>query len=182
MQMQQQQVQQQQHMQWMQQQQQQIQEMQNAINSGAMGGGGQAAPVGDSGGGGGGGLKRPLPTDGSDLFEEEDGEEDDDGPAKTAVKSAPAKRKKKIEIKYIEEKPKRHITYSKRRGGVFKKAYELAELTHAQVLLVIASETGNIHTYATPKFKHITLGTPQPYLKTTTIPVILTTRLLLDYW
>jgi MADS-box transcription factor len=102
---------------------------------------------GSAGGGGSAIIKRGM------LVNVSDDEEDDDegGGGKKG-----AKKRKKIEIKYIEDKSRRHITFSKRRMGIFKKAFELAKLTKAQVLLMVASETGNIHTYATPKFQNMT--------------------------
>ena len=36
-----------------------------------------------------------------------------------------------------------------------KKAYELSTLTGTQVLLLVASETGYVYTFATPKFQSI---------------------------
>ena len=50
---------------------------------------------------------------------------------------APKKRgghgRRKIEIEYIDDKIRRHITFSKRKAGISKKAYELSRLTGAQV-------------------------------------------------
>ena len=49
---------------------------------------------------------------------------------------APKKRgghgRRKIEIEYIDDKIRRHITFSKRKAGISKKAYELSRLTGAQ--------------------------------------------------
>ena len=61
--------------------------------------------------------------------------------------------RRKIEIKYIEDKSRRHITFSKRKAGIMKKAYELSTLTGTQVLLLVASETGHVYTFATPKLQ-----------------------------
>ena len=41
--------------------------------------------------------------------------------------------RRKIEIEYIDDKIRRHITFSKRKAGISKKAYELSRLTGAQV-------------------------------------------------
>jgi hypothetical protein len=41
--------------------------------------------------------------------------------------------RRKIEIEYIKDKIRRHITFSKRKAGISKKAYELSRLTGAQV-------------------------------------------------
>ncbi|CDH57615.1 srf-tf-domain-containing partial [Lichtheimia corymbifera JMRC:FSU:9682] len=67
----------------------------------------------------------------------------------------PAKRagRKRIKIEYIEDKNRRHITFSKRKAGIMKKAYELSTLTGTQVLLLIVSETGLVYTFTTPKLQ-----------------------------
>jgi len=69
----------------------------------------------------------------------------------------PPKKKKqgrrKINIEYIEDKSRRQITFSKRKAGIMKKAYELTTLTGTQALLLIASETGHVYTFATPKLQ-----------------------------
>jgi hypothetical protein len=61
--------------------------------------------------------------------------------------------RRKIKIEFIQDKSRRHITFSKRKGGIMKKAYELSTLTGTQVLLLIASETGHVYTFATPKLQ-----------------------------
>eukprot|EP00696_Hemimastix_kukwesjijk_P011426 gnl/Hemi2/24342_TR8182_c1_g1_i1.p1 gnl/Hemi2/24342_TR8182_c1_g1~~gnl/Hemi2/24342_TR8182_c1_g1_i1.p1 ORF type:complete len:199 (+),score=60.10 gnl/Hemi2/24342_TR8182_c1_g1_i1:90-599(+) len=62
-------------------------------------------------------------------------------------------RRRKINIEFIEDRIRRHITFSKRKAGIVKKAYELSTLTGAQVLLLIASERGQVYTFATPKLQ-----------------------------
>lgn len=71
----------------------------------------------------------------------------DDGP--------PKKRqgRRKIKIEFIEDKSRRQITFSKRKAGIMKKAYELTTLTGTQALLLIASETGHVYTFATSKLQ-----------------------------
>jgi hypothetical protein len=61
--------------------------------------------------------------------------------------------RRKINIEFIEDKNRRHITFSKRKAGIMKKAYELSTLTGTQVLLLVASETGHVYTFATPKLQ-----------------------------
>eukprot|EP01133_Synstelium_polycarpum_P005741 gene5741-6643_t len=51
--------------------------------------------------------------------------------------------RRKIKIEFIDDKSRRHITFSKRKAGIMKKAYELSTLTGTQVLLLVASETGH---------------------------------------
>eukprot|EP01137_Pigoraptor_chileana_P022089 Opistho-2@86609 len=63
------------------------------------------------------------------------------------------KGRRKINIEFIDDKSRRHITFSKRKAGIMKKAYELSTLTGTQVLLLVASETGHVYTFATPKLQ-----------------------------
>lgn len=63
--------------------------------------------------------------------------------------------KKKVNLKYIESKSKRGVTFSKRKKGIMKKAFELNVLTGTQILLLVASESGHVYTFATPKLKPI---------------------------
>ncbi|KAG5025092.1 hypothetical protein AAZX31_08G102600 [Glycine max] len=53
--------------------------------------------------------------------------------------------KKKVEIKRIENKSTRQITFSKRRNGLMKKARELSILCDAKVALLIFSSTGKLY-------------------------------------
>lgn len=84
--------------------------------------------------------KRPESVEPPAAEEPEDSEVDTKG-------------RRKIEISFIENKSRRHITFSKRKAGIMKKAYELATLTGTQVLLLVASETGHVYTFATPKLQ-----------------------------
>ncbi|KAN0076189.1 hypothetical protein V8E54_006331 [Elaphomyces granulatus] len=65
----------------------------------------------------------------------------------------PGRERRKIEIKFIQDKSRRHITFSKRKAGIMKKAYELSVLTGTQVLLLVVSETGLVYTFTTPKLQ-----------------------------
>lgn len=63
---------------------------------------------------------------------------------------APAVRKtRKKSAEYRQSKRERCISFSKRKGGLFKKARELHAITGSQVLLIIANESGRVFTYAT---------------------------------
>lgn len=75
------------------------------------------------------------------------------GGAGTGGEDDKDKGRRKIEIEYIHKKEKRHITFSKRKAGIMKKAYELATLTGTQVLLLVVSETGIVYTFTTAKFQ-----------------------------
>lgn len=61
--------------------------------------------------------------------------------------------RRKIKIEFITDRSKRHITFSKRKSGIMKKAYELSTLTGTQVMLLVASETGHVYTFATSRFQ-----------------------------
>lgn len=78
------------------------------------------------------------------------GEEDDDDEPTSGKQQ---KERRKIEIKFIQDKLRRHITFSKRKAGIMKKAYELSVLTGTQVLLLVVSETGLVYTFTTPKLQ-----------------------------
>ncbi|KAM3560443.1 hypothetical protein MY1884_002137 [Beauveria asiatica] len=80
--------------------------------------------------------QRPTPADDDDDDDEKGGRE-----------------RRKIEIKFISDKSRRHITFSKRKAGIMKKAYELSVLTGTQVLLLVVSETGLVYTFTTPKLQ-----------------------------
>ncbi|KAL2261700.1 hypothetical protein VTK26DRAFT_3600 [Humicola hyalothermophila] len=84
------------------------------------------------------GIKRARPS-----TAEDDDDDDEKG----------GRERRKIEIKFISDKSRRHITFSKRKAGIMKKAYELSVLTGTQVLLLVVSETGLVYTFTTPKLQ-----------------------------
>ncbi|CAB4300218.1 unnamed protein product [Prunus armeniaca] len=53
----------------------------------------------------------------------------------------------KVELKRIENKINRQVTFSKRRNGLLKKAYELSVLCDAEVALIIFSSRGKLHEF-----------------------------------
>ena len=55
------------------------------------------------------GVKRPRPSAAAD-----DDDDDDD---------KPGRERRKIEIKFIQDKSRRHITFSKRKAGIMKKVW-----------------------------------------------------------
>ncbi|KAI4172970.1 MAG: hypothetical protein LQ343_003257 [Gyalolechia ehrenbergii] len=85
------------------------------------------------------GVKRPRVSTAAD-------DDDDD-------EATPGRERRKIDIKFIQDKSRRHITFSKRKAGIMKKAYELSVLTGTQVLLLVVSETGLVYTFTTPKLQ-----------------------------
>jgi len=54
----------------------------------------------------------------------------------------------KIQLKKIENDTSRQVTFSKRRNGLLKKAYELSVLCDADVALIIFSERGRLHEFS----------------------------------
>jgi SRF-type transcription factor (DNA-binding and dimerisation domain) len=63
--------------------------------------------------------------------------------------------KKKIRLEYITNKIKRSVSFSKRKKGIMKKAFELNVMTGSEMIIIIASETGHVYTYSTPKLKNV---------------------------
>ncbi|MCJ1256047.1 transcription factor of the MADS box [Lignoscripta atroalba] len=99
-----------------------------------------ALATGNGNGGETRGVKRPRVSAAA-------GDDDDDDDDK------PGRERRKIDIKFIQDKSRRHITFSKRKAGIMKKAYELSVLTGTQVLLLVVSETGLVYTFTTPKLQ-----------------------------
>jgi hypothetical protein len=59
--------------------------------------------------------------------------------------------RRKIPIRYIDERNHRQVTFAKRKNGLMKKAYELATLSGAQILLIINSnDNGQVFSFTTP--------------------------------
>ncbi|XP_065872997.1 truncated transcription factor CAULIFLOWER D-like isoform X2 [Euphorbia lathyris] len=54
----------------------------------------------------------------------------------------------KVELKRIENSTSRQVTFSKRRNGLLKKAFELSILCDAEVALLIFSPTGRAYQFA----------------------------------
>ncbi|EIM85966.1 SRF-TF-domain-containing protein [Stereum hirsutum FP-91666 SS1] len=79
------------------------------------------------------------------------GADDDDDSDKAKGEKKAGRRK--IKIEFIQDKSRRHITFSKRKAGIMKKAYELSTLTGTQVLLLVVSETGLVYTFTTAKLQ-----------------------------
>ncbi|KAL2542872.1 Developmental protein SEPALLATA 1 [Abeliophyllum distichum] len=53
----------------------------------------------------------------------------------------------KVELKRIENKINRQVTFAKRRNGLLKKAYELSVLCDAEVALIIFSSRGKLYEF-----------------------------------
>ncbi|XP_023226741.1 serum response factor homolog [Centruroides sculpturatus] len=84
--------------------------------------------------------------------------EEEENTGQESKKSLPPNGKKtkgrvKIKMEFIDNKLRRYTTFSKRKTGIMKKAYELSTLTGTQVMLLVASETGHVYTFATRKLQ-----------------------------
>ncbi|CAN1768438.1 Agamous-like MADS-box protein AGL62 [Linum perenne] len=65
------------------------------------------------------------------------------------------KGKQKIPMRTIEKDSEKKITFSKRRGGIYKKASELVSLTACEIGFLVFSPTGKALSFAHPSFDHI---------------------------
>jgi serum response factor len=117
-------------------------------------------------------------NDNEDFLDDDDDDDSYDQSNESIDKSTNKKQNKKtlgrvkIKMAYIDNKIRRYTTFSKRKTGIMKKAYELATLTGTEVMLLVASETGkykrnvlilkqkfffhqlgHVYTYATPKLQ-----------------------------
>lgn len=59
----------------------------------------------------------------------------------------------KIEIKKIENRTRQQVTFCKRKNGLLKKAYELSQLCDAEVGLIIFSNRGILHEFASKSIR-----------------------------
>ncbi|XVF43682.1 hypothetical protein PTKIN_Ptkin02bG0060100 [Pterospermum kingtungense] len=57
--------------------------------------------------------------------------------------------RRKLEMKRIEDKSSLHVTFSKRRSGLIKKARQLSVLCDVQIALVIFSSRGRLYEFST---------------------------------
>ncbi|KAG8048062.1 hypothetical protein GUJ93_ZPchr0008g11652 [Zizania palustris] len=63
-------------------------------------------------------------------------------------RSSKAKRKRgRVELRRIEDRTSRQVRFSKRRSGLFKKAYELSVLCDADVALLVFSPAGRLYEF-----------------------------------
>uniref|UniRef100_A0A0E0AA51 MADS-box domain-containing protein n=1 Tax=Oryza glumipatula TaxID=40148 RepID=A0A0E0AA51_9ORYZ len=62
----------------------------------------------------------------------------------------PSKGRQAIEIRRIEDKPRRQVTFTKRRAGLFRKASELSILTGTAVAVLVFSEANRPYALADP--------------------------------
>ncbi|KAL3521482.1 hypothetical protein ACH5RR_019631 [Cinchona calisaya] len=60
----------------------------------------------------------------------------------------------KIHLRRIENATSRQVTFSKRRNGLLKKAYELSVLCDAQVALIIFSQKGKLYEFSSTNIQN----------------------------
>ncbi|GAB4840141.1 Mismatch-binding protein cmb1 [Ancistrocladus abbreviatus] len=63
----------------------------------------------------------------------------------------------RVELKRIENKINRQVTFAKRRNGLLKKAYELSVLCDAEVALIIFSNRGKLYEFSSTSSMQKTL-------------------------
>jgi len=69
----------------------------------------------------------------------------------------------RVELKRIENKINRQVTFAKRRNGLLKKAYELSVLCEAEVALIIFSNRGKLFEFcSTSKYDPFSLSFSPP--------------------
>ena len=62
----------------------------------------------------------------------------------------------RVELKRIENKINRQVTFAKRRNGLLKKAYELSVLCDAEVALIIFSSRGKLYEFCSgPRYSFL---------------------------
>ncbi|XP_010109772.2 MADS-box transcription factor 34 isoform X2 [Morus notabilis] len=71
--------------------------------------------------------------------------------------------RKKVEMKKIKSKNSRHVTFSKRRKGLMKKASELSVLCDVEVALIVFSGSGNLYEFSSSGSLGKTLERYQTY-------------------
>ncbi|ONM30155.1 MADS-box transcription factor 56 [Zea mays] len=62
-------------------------------------------------------------------------------------------RRGRVELRRIEDRVSRQVRFSKRRSGLFKKAFELSLLCDAEVALIVFSPAGKLYEYASTRQK-----------------------------
>lgn len=68
----------------------------------------------------------------------------------------------RVEMKRIENKINRQVTFSKRRKGLLKKAYELSVLCDAEVALIIFSSRGKLYEFGSVGYINLFAPTNEP--------------------
>ncbi|KAL9255169.1 MADS-box protein AGL42-like protein [Drosera capensis] len=76
-----------------------------------------------------------------------------------------AKGRCKIEMKRIESSTNRQVTFSKRRNGLLKKAYELSVLCDAEVAVIVFSQNGKLYEFSSTSDIQKTIERYYKYMK-----------------
>lgn len=64
-------------------------------------------------------------------------------------------KRRNCEIKYIENKSRRKIAFSKRKRGIFRKARMLEILTNSRIMIFIANDTNKMFSYCSDELKNL---------------------------
>ncbi|XP_060211602.1 MADS-box protein AGL42-like isoform X5 [Lycium barbarum] len=72
----------------------------------------------------------------------------------------------KVEMKRIQNATSRQVTFSKRRNGVMKKAYELSVLCDAEIAVIIFSQKGRLYEFSSSSMQK-TIDRYREYAKET---------------
>ncbi|XVF38525.1 hypothetical protein REPUB_Repub20aG0109600 [Reevesia pubescens] len=64
----------------------------------------------------------------------------------------------RVELKRIENKINIQVTFSKRRNGLLKKAYELSVLCDVEVALIIFSSRGKLYEFGSSGYTYICIN------------------------
>ncbi|KAL6900930.1 hypothetical protein ACP4OV_005606 [Aristida adscensionis] len=70
------------------------------------------------------------------------------GNKKAAAARSRSRKRGRVVLRRIEDRTSRQLRFSKRRSGLFKKAFELSVLCDAQVALVVLSPGGRLYDFA----------------------------------
>ncbi|XP_044959890.1 MADS-box transcription factor 51-like isoform X2 [Hordeum vulgare subsp. vulgare] len=90
--------------------------------------------------------------------QQEEEEEDEHLKTAAAVEEGGGKRKRKrgrVELRRIEDRTSRQVRFSKRRSGLFKKAFELSVLCDVEVALVVFSPAGRLYEFVSSDTRDI---------------------------
>ncbi|KAF3672709.1 hypothetical protein FXO37_07346 [Capsicum annuum] len=70
----------------------------------------------------------------------------------------------KTQLKRIENATSRQVTFSKRRSGLLKKAFELSVLCDAEVALIIFSSRGKLYEFSSSRYILSSSSTPSLFI------------------
>eukprot|EP00250_Pteridium_aquilinum_P021499 c25145_g2_i3 orf=263-1120(+) len=95
------------------------------------------------------------------------------------IRGRQQQRRGTTKIRRIENKTSRQVTFSKRRSGLLKKAWELSVLCEASLAVIIFSPTGKLYEFASPNMMKVV----ERYMKISRISITnMNTTRDLEYW